>query len=476
MMNHNLTAKNIAGIILIMLLLFLLFGSFLEGTYLGISTIFITIFFLILFMYQLGKGIPIKETVLLINAFQILFSTYIAYNYIKPGSVFSMHIEAYKYFSYAIPAILAFGMGLAMVGLNFDFDKYRTKIYQYNLGAVGKKLIIIGVSAYVFKSFSPRSLNFLMLLLSYFSYVGGLYIFFAKDAEKKYIWMTVAFFPLVISALSNAVFHWLLLWGIFFIMYAFYKLSPSLKKKIIIISAGFLFVFFLDTAKRHYRSIVWEQGKQMSSIEKIFLFTEYFFLYGVSDDDATDTKSLSARITRANQGAIITWVMDYVPHYEPFAKGETIKEAFESAFLPRILFPGKAKAGGQQKYTRFTGKALQGTSINIGLAGEAYANYGKDGVYFMLAMGLLYAFLMRQFLRICKPKPWLLLWFPFVFLVVIKAEDDLVTAINHISKSSILLFAFYHIYLKKVTKNIEQDREEESNSVLLPAETAGKEA
>jgi hypothetical protein len=140
-------------------------------------------------------------------------------------------------------------------------------------------------------------------------------------------------------------------------------------------------------------------------------------------------------VDRLNQGWIIARIMFTVPEYEPFAEGETIENGLKSALLPRFLMPGKVTSGGFY-FERFTGISLIGTSMNLGLAGEAYANYGAiGGIVFMFIFGLFVNLVLSVLFSRAIRLPELILWIPFLFLYMIKAEDDFTTMINQFTKS-----------------------------------------
>jgi hypothetical protein len=137
--------------------------------------------------------------------------------------------------------------------------------------------------------------------------------------------------------------------------------------------------------------------------------------------------------------------MNYVPYNQPFADGETIENAFTASLLPRFIAESKSTAGGRENMFRFTGIELQqGTSMNISIIGEAYANYGRTGgMVFMLFIGLVFSFILRFILLKSQENSTLLLWIPFLFLQVIKAETDLITTLNYVVKASIAMFIVF---------------------------------
>ena len=77
-----------------------------------------------------------------------------------------------------------------------------------------------------------------------------------------------------------------------------------------------------------------------------------------------------------------------------------------SALIPRIFFAEKPVAGGQAYMAKYAGMFLSGTSMDLGYAGEMYANFGYWGglvgcAVYCLAFALLFRALCT--LRFCLP-------------------------------------------------------------------------
>jgi hypothetical protein len=146
-------------------------------------------------------------------------------------------------------------------------------------------------------------------------------------------------------------------------------------------------------------------------------------------------------VARYNQGWIVDKVMQHVPKLEPFAAGATLEDALISAVVPRVLYSDKAIAGGRSNMKKYAGLVLgEGTSMNLGYAGEMYANFGYWGGIigcgcYCLALALLFrAVCVRAFV---SPLWWAIV--PYVFVEALKAEDDIMDVVNWIAKASLVL-------------------------------------
>ena len=154
-------------------------------------------------------------------------------------------------------------------------------------------------------------------------------------------------------------------------------------------------------------------------------------------------QNLAINTGRLNQGWIISRVMIWVPESEPFARGETILSSIRAALLPRILDPGKATAGGFANLPRFTGLTLiGGTSMNLGMAGEMYANFGRErAVFAVFVYGIALGSLFAMFVRWSRQSPLWWAWAPMVIFTTISAEMSTTEVFNHITKAFAIMLA-----------------------------------
>ena len=151
---------------------------------------------------------------------------------------------------------------------------------------------------------------------------------------------------------------------------------------------------------------------------------------------------------RYNQGWIINRVMETVPSNEPYARGRTLVAAAEAAALPRILAPNKVQAGGKANMERYAGLTLiEGTSMNLGYAGEMYANFGYWGgiigcFCYALVLGLLFRWVFNR--AALNPLWWAFV--PYVGLIGLKAEEGIAEVLNWIVKAAIITAAIYFVF------------------------------
>ncbi len=399
-------------------------------------------FFLTRFVLELGTSVPIKNLIMIIAILQWLIGPVLSYYFYPDSEFYYMVVDEYLYMGYVLPAIFTFGIGLFLPGRQ---DKLRVERALDYLGSVpqgnfrkGLVLLGLGLVAGVVKQFMPGSLRYMFLLLSYAKIIGAFYIFMS-NAKFKWIWIFVAFSFEVVTAFGEAMFHDMLLWaGYLFILYCFVSKISLLPRLALLLVLG-ASIFVIQSIKQDYREVVWENR----SLEQSQKFSTALDLAveGSENEMFAEEDNVQKFVDRINQGWIIARIIYMVPSYEPYARGETVKNAAVASVIPRFLNPNKAKSGGKENFTRFTGIIIdESTSMDVSIIGEAYANFGETGgMIMMLIVGLFFGLAFRIVVYYSIKYPELVLWLPFAFFYAVKAENDLATALNQVVKSVILL-------------------------------------
>lgn len=411
-----------------------------------------------LFVKRVGQVIAFRELAWLVTILQLLLASVLAFYIHKPNRFYMPEGEPYEYFNYAIPGVVAYGLGLFLLKNKLDFQKLKTffNAHQQTF-EIGRKLIIIGYVTIPFLWFMPASISYFFVILSFFSYIGALFILFANIPKgKKIIWVGIAYFVVVNNALGAGIFFMTIVWFAFLFIYLLMYNRWKFTVRLSLVSIGLVAVLILDSAKSDYREIVWMENNQLSFTERVFLISG-LLAENANLEDFFSEQNVSGRITRANQGALVTWVMDHVPAAEPYARGSTVVRALEGAIFPRFIRPNKIEAGGKENFETYTGRLLHGTSMNISLLGEGWANFGYfGGILFMFGVGAFYSIAYRWFSNFVLKYPLYFFFIPLVFLYTIKAEDDLVTPLNHLIKTVFVLIPFHFFYFKKVNQKFLQ--------------------
>jgi hypothetical protein len=83
--------------------------------------------------------------------------------------------------------------------------------------------------------------------------------------------------------------------------------------------------------------------------------------------------------------------------------------------------------------------------MDISLVGEGYANFGPyGGIVFLFLVSLFYNWVIIFVIQLAKKNPTLVIWIPFLFFQVMKAETDFATVFNYLTKASVIAFAVFY--------------------------------
>ena len=438
-----------------------------EVTAITLVGIFIFIYSFLHFFSSLGKTIPIKTIMVVISSLQWIIGPFLSYHIFPNSPNYYMIIDESRYMSYVVFGEIAFVAGLYLFSKDVIGALY-TKIKKFeNNSTIFKRglfLLVLGSIMSVILPLVPGSLRFFFFLISYSKYIGAFYILSSK-APFRWWYLAFALSFEFINSFSNAMFHDLILWMVYIYMMYAYLTKISTVNKVISLMAMALFIIIVQTIKADYREVVW-QNKIQDNSQKIALATQLATQELDENSPNWETQSKEQNIIdRINQGWIIARIMYMVPHYEPFANGESIKRGLEAAVLPRFLAPNKMKTGGKEYFPRFTGIILsEKTSMNLSIIGEAYANFGSiGGIIFMFLLGLFYNLTVKFVIRKASKFPELILWIPLIYFYTIRAESDFTTSINHIVKASITTYLLLMV-INKLIPNQETPKNNLQNS------------
>lgn len=391
------------------------------------------------FFMQIGKSLPLLELMFFVAGLQWIIGPIIEYSNPSFHFKYYMYVPEETYMAFVAPAYGVFALcGLLFAKKNLNYIDSIDAIK--NLKNYGIIIFIIGVFFDLISGQVPGSLGFFVFIISNFKYAGAVILFFSEDKKLRSVFYGALVY-LFLSSLQKALFHDLVLWGVFFYMFWAIKNKPSRKTIILTFVIGAMSLTTLQTIKAAYRSQVWG-GYGGNKFELFYsLLVDAIFLDGVYENpDDLDSNNI-----RLNQGWIISAIIDEVPKNVEFANGETINEAILASIFPRFLNPNKKKAGGQENFEKYTGLSLgENTSMGISIIGEAYVNYhAVGGIVFMGLWGLFLVKVWTWLLKLSRKNTMLIAFLPLIFLQVVKAETELVVVLNHLIKSMIVVFSFF---------------------------------
>jgi len=386
---------------------------------------------------------------------QMLLGPTLAYNGLdtyQTNQVYTMKIPEAEYFTYVIPAVVAF-----ILGLHINAGKLKGEVLNLKeisefidkSGNLPYLFICIGFLSTFVSGFFGAELGFVFYLLSSFKFIGAFMIILSTKKLKTWV-LILVFGSIIVSTLQKAMFHDLLTWLIMLGAVLAIKYKPSIVFKTIGVALFILLAVIIQQVKGDYRQAAWGGeggGAGWNSFEKAV------------DEKSTQgglfsTSSLAKSNVRINQGFIITNIMNNIPAREPFSNGKEMIQILEAAFLPRILAPNKLNAGDRTLFMKYSGMQLRkGTSMALGSVGDAYINFGIfGGCIFMFVWGWLFDVVLNGFEKYSKIYPLLLLFTPLVFYYPIRPDCELQTSMGHLVKSCVLIYFMILFWKKDLSK------------------------
>lgn len=418
-----------------------------------LSLLGLAIFFhqLIIFTVKLGKQIPTRELIGILSGIQLLVTPFLDYHIFPNLSVYGMSIEESSYMNFVVPANLLFIIGLHSIKWKnkIDYKKIFSGIKSSSKRnpSIGYALIILALIADASFRFAPDNLRFIMVLTSQLKYIGALYLIFSEVKLNKF-WFYVILGSLLFSSILRGMFIDLFIWGILLLVLVSYKYKLNFVKNATLLFSIFLFAFTIQAVKTNYRAAIWhyDVGNPIS------LFYEMTSDVVTNPSLLTEREIIDYQITRLNQGWIVAKIMNQVPTVVPYANGETVMNAIVASIFPRVLMPFKAGAGDQDLFAIYTGHLLtRSTAMNLGLVGEAYANFGVwFGIIFVGLFGLFLNYVIYKVESLSEEFPTLILWLPFLLTYPIRPGNDIAVILNHLVKALFVTALFFYFFRKKL--------------------------
>jgi len=390
----------------------------------------------------------IRWLIVFVALLQWVVAPGVAYNVLLVHSRYGMWVPQADYMLFAVPAVIAFAVGVFFVGNNTECDAQRDALA--NMPEFNRKfpdlpllLMFIAIIASVGAILLPDSLAFAAYLLSNLKYSAVILLLFSHR-QDRFLWIGTIAGLLFIEAATTSLFHDAILWSMLIGGAYIYRIRMKTGTKFVFAILFLFVVTLINSVKSDYRDEIWGTSKAPSA-------TVYFDMtiekIGVTlDGDVDFSEMFEGMVIRLNQGRIISRIMLKMPDQIPYLSGQSIRAGIVAALVPRFLMPDKARAGGHENFQKMTGWMLgKNTSMGVSVLGEAYGNFGVlGGIVFMGLFGLALGwFLLKVTTLGLGSNPLLIALLPCVFIYVIKAETDFVTVANFLVKASVLYAAVF---------------------------------
>jgi hypothetical protein len=398
------------------------------------------------FVNQTSKRLPLGEIAALVFFIENCFSLLVLYlnkenlgN--KTGDTYYCLTPENDYLIFSFLASQAFLIGYYMVlnvNSNIWRDFVKKKIYEID----SKLLVWIIAVSFLGNIFILLNIKSLFQIVYFFnkllfcSFVGLIF----SSKRINYIYLFISLSILIFTSLRSGMTGELIYFSLYaMLLYLLKTNSDNIQSKFKVYSIlflSFIILILLQNSKVSYRNEVW-LGNQEASIQTF----SNVLNKEINNYDFWNLKSYSGLIYRLNQGYLVSATMVKVPTQVPFVNGETIFSALKDSLIPRVIDPEKEEAGGRKKMLLFTNLILVGsTSMNIGLLGEAYVNFGRVGaIIFIFIFGLFFAYFEMTFLYYGKKNIMLIVMFPIFFSSLIGSGGDFLMLFNTIVKGTLFV-------------------------------------
>ncbi len=395
----------------------------------------------------------IPGLVVVTAAIQWVLAPWASYHIGPDYPLYRMVVPQPEYFAFAVPATLALTAGIYLPALLAGVGRAARPAgpalpstaarSSFRYTCDGLVLVAVVVSLFVLPSL-PVSYHYVGTLVVDLGFVSAFALCLMR--APQWSWRIIAMLgSQLIAASADGVFHDLLLWTTYFALILGFRRKVRGRTLLVLAAAGTYAVAALNSIKFAYRrDLVFAAAP--SAEQRVSMLGDALGRQILHPDQVFADDEILYGVTRLNQGWIIGRVMERVPVAEPYARGETVVNALVSAAVPRVMRPGKYIAGGDPYFERFTGVRLRGAAMNLGLAGEMYANFGPvGGCIGVLLWGLLVGILFVRFARAAQRSSLWWAWAPFVMLYTAEAESGVGEVVNQVAKSALVMLAIVSI-------------------------------
>jgi len=349
-----------------------------------------------------------------------------------------MPVPEVVWWLFAAPGVMALNLALRWPW------RISGAVAQWRLspGFTAKFLIPIGLTAQLFLPFTPPAFQLAAHLGAQLVFVGILYAVKAWPA-KRWWWVSGGSLYALMLALQTTIFGYSFLWMLMMLLVSVQgnTIHNVLRYGLPLIAGLALLILF--SFKYEYRKTI--QQSAQTPISTLNIFNSLLWEQVSHPGNWAQKETIETIINRLNQGYYTAQTMAWTPAKEPFARGETMLRNLWAIAAPRFIDPDKHRAGGKENMKRFAGVSGRTYSMNIGIFGEAYVNFGvAGGVICLFGYGLLLGGLIALTAqRLDFP------WWPYLFLPALDVESDMGIVWNHIVKAgaiAILLVWLFRLF------------------------------
>lgn len=403
----------------------------------------VSILIYLLFIWRAGRVYPILYLFLFVYFIQYIFSVYLIYNE-YPVLRKQMPIQQEQLFEFVLPALFFLFAGVFLFNKDIDLRELLKKITPFQAARLGNLLVVVSYFFEILEAVGVPGINSITSFTYYLKFIGGMcYVF--SPSVLNYAILAFVYLDLIRTTLSQGIFVDFFVWSayLFFIFCLRYRSSFLIRSAFIFLAIPVLVL--IQSVKQDYRDATWS-GKQQAGVESLSTLTRK---NQKSDDNSfAQSDGVIKTVGRLNQGWHLGLVLRWVPKRQPFANGADFFGDIQGTLLPRVFFEDKKVIGGQDKFYKYTGHKLStGTSMTIGILGDFFINFGRWGSFvglfiFGAVVSKILSFFIRRHVLL---DPINIIWIPFLFSYLVRANNDFYIVINSFVKGYLIFLAINFI-------------------------------
>ena len=390
----------------------------------------------------------------------LIITPYIAYRFYpendKLASLWGwfMVVPEKVYFNYTFILVGAAIMADYLFSSKYNRFSKLNKIIERlknneNNNQVAVKIFGFSVIIKIISNFIPH-LDFVSYISSLFICPVFILIYFSSFRYRTvFLWFILTY--MLYDAISSSLFG-----EIFNLIIVSMTIILLNKKftywvKLALVHGILIGICLIQIMKPYYRTYIQSNGEKENNLMifgKMLVTTTSNIKLVLNHDD------LFGLYFRMNQGLLLSKVYDFIPRKREFVSGRELPKLVLSVLVPRVIWNDKPEAGGKYNMINYTGYSPgKYTSMNIGPHGEAYANFGMLGFFYMIVFIGLIKWSLNFVIFLSLKNPYLFVFVPVVFYSSLGNGSDSIMIINAIFKSFVFVYLFTMIFGFKFRQN-----------------------
>lgn len=402
---------------------------------------------LVLLIYRSGKTYPILVLFAITYFVQYIVAPYFFYFH-YPAGLKVMAVNADSYFAFTIPALIFLFAGVYFFSVrNGQVIDFKNRIDPSYAARYGWFLIFI---SFLFDIIGFLQIPFLFPLVSftiYLKYVGCFCLVFTRSKLGILVIMLV-YARLMLGVLATGVFVDFFIWSAYLFLFVVLEYKFSFSARLLAFLLIIPIITTVQGVKKEYREVVWNE-KEEGSLELLLELSRQQRTENNSTESYFESSAFLRTIGRLNQGWHLSMTLNHVPRRQPFMNGTELFTDITASMIPRFIAEGKKKVNDKEKFEKYTGHHIYGnTAMSIGVLGDFYINFGFWGSFIALFfLGVFVAIVLKYFMRkFVMPNPMYLVWIPFLFSYLIRANNEFYIFFNNLVKGFILFLLIDFIF------------------------------